>query len=277
MSRYGFVIDITKCNGCYNCFLACKDEHCENEFPGYSAPQPMTGQYWLNMAEVERGQFPKVKVAYIAVPCMHCDDAPCIEAATNGAVYRREDGIVVIDPVKAKGQKQIVSSCPYRVIYWNEALEIPQKCTMCAHLLDAGFKEPRCSEVCPTGALKFGDLDDPDSEVAKLVASRKTEKMHTEFGLQEKVSYIGLPKRFVAGSVVFGDTKECAEGIDVVLKNADESKMAKSDNFGDFEFEDLPENIKYVVTIEASGYKPVNIPVTTINDRYLGDIILDRQ
>jgi Fe-S-cluster-containing dehydrogenase component len=277
MARYGFVIDITRCDGCYNCFLACKDEHCENDFPGYAAPQPMTGQYWLKMTERERGQFPKVKVAYTAIPCMHCQNAQCISAAADDAVYRRKDGIVIIDPVKAKGQKQIVSACPYRVIYWNEALQLPQKCTMCAHLLDQGWKEPRCVEACPTRAIKFGDLDDPNSEVAKLVASGKTEVIHPEFGMKENVSYIGLPKRFVAGSVVFGDIDECAEGIVVDLEGDGQSRTTKTDNYGEFEFEGLPENTRYTVNIKAAGYKPQKIEASTVNDQYLGYIILAKK
>lgn len=277
MARYGFVIDITRCNGCYNCVLACKDEHFENEYPGYAAAQPMTGQFWMKMTERERGQFPKVKVAYTAIPCMHCENAPCVAAAIDGAVYQRRDGIVIIDPQKAKGQRQIVSSCPYRVIYWNEELALPQKCTLCAHLLDAGWKEPRCSEVCPTRAIKFGDLDDPDSEVARLVASGKTERMHPEFKLKEKVTYLGLPKRFVAGAVVFGDIRECAEGVAVTLKNDNEIKTTQTDNYGDFEFEGLPENVKYFITLESPQYKPVQIAVNTNNDRYLGEIVLERR
>ena len=82
---------------------------------------------------------------------------------------------------------------------------------MCAHLLDAGWKEPRCVEACPTGALVFGDLDDPNSEVAKLVASGKTEALRPDYDMGEKVRYIGLPKEFVAGAVVYGDKDECAK------------------------------------------------------------------
>ena len=141
-----------------------------------------------------------------------------MKVAQNGAVYRRPDGIVIIDPVKAKGQKQIVNGCPYRVIEWNEEKQLPQKCIFCAHMLDKGEKVPRCVESCPTGALVFGDLDDPKSEVAKLVASGSTEVLHPEYGMKEKVSYIGLPKKFVARTVIYGDVDEVATGVDVVLK-----------------------------------------------------------
>ncbi|MFC1901424.1 4Fe-4S dicluster domain-containing protein [Chloroflexota bacterium] len=276
MARYGFVMDVTKCDGCYNCFLACRDEHYGNECHGYSAPQPLSGQFWMKIIERERGKHPKVKVAYTAVPCMHCDDAPCIKAGQEGAVYRRKDGIVIIDPQKAKGQKQIANSCPYRVIYWNEELGLPQKCTMCAHLLDAGWKEPRCSEVCPTDALMFGDLDDPNSEVAKLVASGKTEVLHPEYGLKENIAYIGLPKWFVAGAVAFGDTDACAEGATVTLSGNGETKTVKTDNYGDFEFEDLPKDTEYKVKIEAAGYKPVELTARTTTDVYFSEIILSR-
>ena len=109
----------------------------------------MTGQYWMNIVEKERGTFPKVKLSCIPFTCMHCSNAPCMKAAKDGAIYRREDGIVIIDPEKAVGQKQIVDACPYRVIYWNEEKNLPQKCTMCAHLLDQGWKTPRCVEMCP--------------------------------------------------------------------------------------------------------------------------------
>ncbi len=107
------------------------------------------------------------------MPCMHCDDALCVKAAQDGAIYKRSDGVVIIDPKKSEGQKRLVSTCPYRVIYWNEEKQIPQKCTFCAHLLDKGWKEPRCVEVCPTGALTFGDLDRPNSEAAGLMAIRE--------------------------------------------------------------------------------------------------------
>jgi Fe-S-cluster-containing dehydrogenase component len=274
MTRYGIVMDVTRCNGCYNCFLACKDEYCGNDFLPYSASQPMTGHYWMRIIEKERGRYPKVKVAYTAMPCMHCDNASCVRIAQNGAVYRRDDGIVIIDPRKAAGQKDIITSCPYRVIYWNEKLQIPQKCTMCAHLLDQGWREPRCVEACPTAALIFGDLDDPDSEVSRLNASAKTEPLHREYGMGEKVRYIGLPRRFIAGSVVFGDKDECAEGVKVTLSGEGEKRTILTNNFGDFEFEGLGIDKEYTVNIKSESYRSQKFEVKTSIDIYLGDIFL---
>jgi Fe-S-cluster-containing dehydrogenase component len=276
MARYGMVINLTRCHGCYNCFLACRDEYCDNAYPGYSAAQPMTGQFWMRVIEQERGKYPKVKVAYIPIMCMHCEDAPCIKVAQNGAVYRRPDGIVIIDPEKSKGQKQIVSACPYRVIYWNEEKDIPQKCTLCAHLLDQGWKEPRCVELCPTDALVFGDLDNPNSDAAKLIASGATEALHPEYGLQDKVVYIGLPKKFIAGTVVYGDTDECAEGVTVTLSGNGEKRTAKTNFFGDFEFDGLPEDVDCKVKFEAKGYKGQELEAKTKVDVYLGEVMLEK-
>jgi Fe-S-cluster-containing dehydrogenase component len=276
MAKFGIVVDISKCNGCYNCFLACRDEYCGNDYPPYSLSQPMTGHFWMRIIEREIGKYPKVKVAYTALTCMHCDEPPCLQAAQNGAIYQRPDGIVIIDPEKARGQKEILSSCPYQVIFWNEEKQIPQKCTLCAHLLDKGWKEPRCVEACPTGALTFGDLDDPDSEVARLAASGKTEVLHPEYGMKERVTYIGIPRRFITGSVVFGDTDECAEGVMITLTGGNDIKTIKTNNYGDFEFEGLPENKDFTVEIAHPGYKSQDFKVTTSEDISLGDIILGK-
>ena len=280
MAKYGMVIDVTRCNGCYNCFLACRDEFCGNDYPPYSLSQPMTGHFWMRIIEKERGRFPHVKVAYTPLLCMQCENAPCIEAALNGAVYRRADGIVIIDPEKARGQKQIVNACPYRVIYWNEEKNLPQKCTFCAHLLDKDWKEPRCVEACPTKALTFGDANDPDSEISKIIAAAKgkLEVLHPEYGLIPNVKYIGIPKRFVAGEVVFRDKKdECAVGVKVTLSSKGEAdKVTKTDNYGDFEFEGLDADKDYTVSIEHSGYSAKKVKVKTNIDTYLGEILLSK-
>lgn len=275
MPRYSILIDVTKCSGCHNCFLACRDEYYDNDYPSYSAAQPLDGQFWMQVKEIERGSYPKPKVDYIPTPCMHCETAPCVDAAKDGAVYRRDDGVVIIDPEKAKGQDGIAAACPYRVIYWNADLQLPQKCTLCAHRLDEGEKMPRCVESCPTGALVFGDLDDPASDIAKLSADAATEEMHPEFGTQPLVKYIGLPKRFVAGEVVFADNQgECAIGVKVTLSGDGVERETATDVFGDFEFEGLENNKAYQIRIAAEGYTAQEIQCTTRKDVNLGEIVL---
>ena len=278
--KYGMIIDVTRCNGCYNCFLACRDEFYGNDYPGYSAAQPFSGQHWVKVIEKERGQYPKVKVAYTVIPCMQCENAPCVEASLNKAVYQRPDGVVIIDPIKASGQKQIVDACPYRVIYWNEEKNLPQKCTFCAHLLDTGWKEPRCVEGCPTKALIFGDVNDPDSEISKVIlaAKGKLEVLHPEYELTPNVQYIGIPRRFIAGEVVFRDKKdECAVGVNVTLCcKGKADRVTKTDNYGDFEFEGLDADKDYTVLIEYTGYSSKKVKVKTNIDTYLGEILLSK-
>jgi len=212
MTRYGMVIDTTKCQACSLCLLACKDEYVGNDFPPYSAAQPETqygfygpdaapngknpggawvvpGQNWMNDVEVVAGTWPNLQARFVYMPCLQCDNAPCLAAATGGAMYKRPDGILIIDPTKSAGQTQLVDACPYGQIYWNSALNIPQKCTFCAQRVDAG-QTPKCVEVCPMTAITFGDLDNPQSAVA--IAAAKASAFHPEYGTNPKVTYIGL-------------------------------------------------------------------------------------
>ena len=274
MTRYGIAIDINRCVGCYNCFLTCRDEYAGNDYPGYSAAQPMSGMNWMKVSEIERGQYPHVKVDHIPVMCSHCDSAACVKLDQTGAIYRRADGIVLIDPEKAKGNKDLVKLCPYRQIEWNEELHVAQKCTMCAHLLDKGDPEPRCVESCPSGALIFGDLDDPASAVATAVAKGATEVMHPEWGMGEKVTYRSLPKKFVAGTVIYGDIDEVAKDITVTITGEGATKTVKTNGFGDFEFDGLADAAKYTVSIAAPGYKAASCETKTLKDVYLGEIVL---
>ena len=275
MARYGMVIDIDKCNGCYSCFLACKDEYAGNDYPPFSLAQPNNGKSWMRMTEKERGVCPKVKVDYIALPCLQCNNAPCVKRATNGEVYRRPDGIVLIDPVKAEGKREIATYCPHRVITWNEEKNIPQKCTFCVHLLENGAKEPRCVEACPSGALLFGDLDDPESEVSKLAKAAGTEELNPAYGLKSNVLYRNLPKRFIAGEVLLEGREDiCAQGIKVTLKGNAGERTCMTDFLGDFEFDGLDSNQSFTLLIEAEGYKSKEIQIKTRVDVVLGEIVM---
>jgi Fe-S-cluster-containing dehydrogenase component len=276
VTRFGIAIDVDRCIGCYNCFLTCRDEYAGNDYPGYSAPQPMSGGNWIKVNEIERGQYPHVKVDHVPVTCNHCDSAACVKLDQTGAVYRRPDGIVLIDPEKAKGNKELIKACPYRRIEWNEELQLAQKCTMCAHLLDAGEPEPRCVESCPSGALVFGDLDDPASAVARMVAAGASEVLRPEFAMGDKVTYRALPRKFVAGTVVYGDVDEVAIGAEVTLSGEGTTLTTKTNGFGDFEFDGLADSALYTVTVAASGYREAACETKTAKDIYLGEIVLEK-
>jgi NAD-dependent dihydropyrimidine dehydrogenase PreA subunit len=194
---------------------------------------------------------------------MHCDEAPCITAAPAGAVYKRPDGLVIIDPEKAKGHQEIVSTCPYGVIYWNEEEEVAQKCTGCAHLIDEGWMQTRCSQVCPTEAMQLVLAE--SEEMAKRVAEEGLEVYRPELGTAARVYYKNLhrwTKAFVAGSIVFEDTAECAEGVAITVKSRGENVAeATTNNFGDFKIDRL-EPGEYSLSLVASGYKTVDLAVT---------------
>lgn len=193
MVKWAMVIDLKKCTGCYNCVLACKDEFWGNPYPPYSAPQPKFGHFWIRIEKREEGRWPNlIRVTYTPMLCMHCGEPSCIKVAKGNAVYKRSDGIVIIDPERSRGQREIVDSCPYRSVFWNEDLQIPQKCTFCAHLIDRGWTKPRCVEACPVDAMVFGDAEDPSSEVSMLISLGKAKPLHPEYGTKPRVYYVGL-------------------------------------------------------------------------------------
>jgi Fe-S-cluster-containing dehydrogenase component len=279
MPRYGMVIDVAKCTACYSCFIACKDEYWGNEYPPYSAGQPRYGQFWINLVKKERGVYPYIKVAYMPFLCQQCNNPPCLKAAKDGAIYKKRSGIVLIDPQKGVGQKQLLEACPYGVIFWNEEKQLAQKCTFCVHRLEEG-KVPRCVQACPSGCIKFGDLNDPESEVAKLAASGKAEVYHPEWNTRPNVYYLNLDRmtmNFISGAVVLGDADECAEGAGITVKKPDgKTVRTRTNAFGNFELEGLmPGN--YSVQIDLAGYASRSLAVELKDSEYLGDIVLSRE
>ncbi len=248
MKKWHFIIDVAKCENCNNCFLACKDEHCDNDWPGYTISQPLHGQRWMNLQRTERGRFPLIDVAYLPKPCQQCDDAPCIKVSQNGAVYKRTDGIVMIDPQKARGQKAIVTACPFEAVYWNESEQIPQKCTLCAHLIDEGWKRPRCVQACPTGALNTIYLE--DAAFGLLVNEQNLETLQSGNNPAKPTVYYRNLYRFnsvfIAGSIATDKEEEsnCVPDAEVKLYRKEELiATTTTDEFGDFKFDNLPRNI----------------------------------
>ena len=218
MAKKVFVIDIARCNGCHNCQIVCKDEHVANDWSPIAKPQPDIGQFWLELTERVRGTVPKVKVAYRPHLCMHCDDAPCIAACpVEGAAYQREDGLVILDSIKCTGCRLCVEACPYDAIFFNEDLNLAQKCTGCAHLLDDGWAEPRCADACPTNALRLMDED----EAKELIAKGQVWTPKFKSDAKPRVYYLDLPKKFIAGTLYEPVEEEVVIGAAATLKAAD--------------------------------------------------------
>jgi ferredoxin len=211
---------------------------------------------------------------------MHCDEAPCIKAAGDGAIYKRKDGIVVIDPAKARGQQKLVNACPYNEIWWNEKQGLPQKCTFCAHLIDDGWGKSRCVQACPTGALSIVNVTEP--EMKRIITAERLETYKPDLKTMPRVYYKNLYKftrSFIGGSVAVkvNGLEDCAEGAKVTLFSAQGKQVgqALTDNFGDFKFDGLPdESCAYALQIEFREYPLKRMEVQLDGSTYTGVIYL---
>lgn len=254
-----FYIDLQKCNGCHNCQIGCKDEHCGNSWLPYAAEQPEIGQFWCKVNEKERGAGSHVRVSY--VPVIGAQDEAIRDYAPE-VLMDREDGIIVIDPEKAKGRKDIAEK--FEGVYWNEDLQIPQGCTGCAHLLDdpdSPIRTPRCVDNCPVDAIQFGDEGDFDLASAE----RLSETSH--------VYYKNLPKTFIAATVFDPEEMEIVEGAKVTAVSPSDSFETETDEWGDFWLKEIPAG-EYEVTIAKDG-KVKKLDVSTLEkDQGLPDIAL---
>lgn len=263
-----FLIDLTRCNGCRNCQIVCKDEHCGQPWMPYAEEQPETGHFWMKVTEKTRGQVPVVKVSYRPTLCCHCDEAPCAQSCLRDAFTRRADGLLLIDPEACDGCGACVPACPIGAIYFNDVKNIAQKCTGCAHLLDDGWIEPRCVDACATGALRFGEESAFDLSGAVCLEELSN--------VGSRVYYRGLPKRFVAGCAVDLACDEVVIGASVMLCDEGGACLGrgKTDEFGDFSFEQIEAGV-YEIALEAEGYakKAISVDVRD-EDRCVGDIDL---
>lgn len=178
--RYGFVIDQNRCIGCHACTVACKDEH--------DVPVGVN-RTWVKY--IEKGAFPANSRHFAVLRCNHCDDAPCIEICPTVALYRSPNGIVDFDNERCIGCKSCMQACPYDALYIDPDNNTAAKCNFCAHRVELGL-QPACEVVCPTQAIMSGDLDDPESPIARTVATRKVSLRKPHKGTHPKLFYVGV-------------------------------------------------------------------------------------
>lgn len=203
--RYGMAIDLRRCVGCHTCSIACKMSN--------NLPKEML---WLKVKteggeamDTAAGTYPNNKMSYLPINCMHCTNAPCVAVCASGATTKREDGIVVVDYDLCIGCGDCIEVCPYEgVRTLNEGepefyldfnlghatapahkANVVEKCNFCVGRLEKGEK-PACMELCVGRARYFGDLDDPDSEISKLIAGRKHMRLSEEMMSEPNVYYL---------------------------------------------------------------------------------------
>ncbi len=178
MTRKTLVIDLDSCVGCHSCAVVCKQEN-----------NVGLGTFYNKVLTIgPTGTFPNLEMYYLPVGCQHCEKPQCVTVCPTGASFKREDGIVLVDHSKCIGCRYCIMACPYGVRTYDESKGVIEKCTLCAHLVDAGRK-PACVFHCPGQARFFGDLDDPSSDVAQLVANKKNHHL-VDVGNKPGVVYV---------------------------------------------------------------------------------------
>ena len=264
------VFDVDKCIGCYSCMLACKDEHVGNDWLPYTDKQKKRDQKWINVAHRERGVLPRVDISYKPEFCAHCDEPAC-EKNAPGCVIKRSDGIVLLDPREAVGNEELVNACPFGAISWNDEVGSAQKCTFCAHLIDDGWKEPRCVQACALRALMAINME--DAEFEKLVRDKGLVS-EIPVGLGPRLWYKNLhrfTKNMIAGEIAYledGNTEVCVDGVEVLLKQDGETiARTRTSTFGEFCFDPIePNSGDYEVFSELPGRGSVSKKVTMGED-----------
>ncbi|GAB2864254.1 sulfate reduction electron transfer complex DsrMKJOP subunit DsrO [Nocardioides pacificus] len=209
--RWGMVIDLNRCIGCQTCSVACK---IKNNLP--------EGTWWNRVLTVEGDEIDQVggtvehpTLSFLPMACQHCEEPACLPVCPTGATYKREDGIVAIHTEDCIGCRSCIQACPYGVRVFNEkpakrptdhalgssavtsgVRGTVEKCDFCMDRIDAGGL-PMCIETCPARARFVGDLNDPDSEVSRLIREQGAQQLQPEMGTNPSVYYIPVQRRSV--------------------------------------------------------------------------------
>jgi molybdopterin-containing oxidoreductase family iron-sulfur binding subunit len=198
--RWGMLIDTTKCvEGCTDCVDACNTEN------GLAPAKRPTDPQWIRKIEIK--EVKTGRTASLPVMCQHCAEPPCVDVCPTGASFKRADGIVLVDRHSCIGCRYCMMACPYKARSFvhepltDQKADVPrgkgcvESCTLCVHRIDKGDKTTACAEACTKaghGAIVFGDLNDPTSEISRRVRAVASTQLRADLGLDPGVRYQGL-------------------------------------------------------------------------------------
>jgi len=178
--RYGMAVDTRTCVGCAACVVGCKTEN--------DVAEGRTRDWIFTET---RGVFPALSMTIRSERCNHCDTAPCVRACPTGSSHYADNGTVQINGAKCSGCKACIAACPYDARHVDPRTGTVDKCTFCAHRTIAGDRATTsCQEICPTSSIVFGDLDDPDSELSRLLRTREHYALAPDAGTRPKHFYL---------------------------------------------------------------------------------------
>ena len=208
--RWGMVVDVNRCVGCQTCTIACK--HANDTLPNVQ---------WRRVMDVELGEFPDVERLFVVTGCQHCAEPPCVPVCPTGATWQREDGLVIQDYDVCIGCGYCAVACPYQArtiahdhawfygqpthqeqtVKHDDRLGVAQKCTFCKDRIDEGMRlglkpgvdpeaTPACSASCIAQAIHFGDFNDPNSNVARLVQENPSIQINETLGTNPQIKYL---------------------------------------------------------------------------------------
>ena len=194
--RWGMLIDTTRCTqGCNDCVTAC---HKENGVAGGTKP---TDSQWIRKIELKENS--SGRELSLPMMCQHCEHPPCVDVCPTTASFKRADGIVLVDKHRCIGCRYCMMACPYKARSFvheplhNQNPDVPrgkgtvEACTLCVHRIDQGL-QPACSEACSNKAILFGNLNDPNSEIANKIRTVASIQVRADLGLNPGIRYQGL-------------------------------------------------------------------------------------
>lgn len=178
--HFAMVVDVQKCIACDACTVSCK---AENNVP--------MGAFRTWVEKHEAGSYPNVKLIFAPKLCNQCDNPPCVDVCPVDATFKRADGLVLVDYEKCIGCGYCITACPYGVRYFDHRRNVADKCTFCVQRIEQGL-EPACVETCVGGARIFGDLNDKQSQVRKIIDTEPVQVLKPHLGTKPQVYYVGL-------------------------------------------------------------------------------------